>query len=667
MIQIEVGVPHFRAVLKQHRSNNYTLEKILNEFIDNIVKKSTRIDIQTIIHKEKLYEMKISDNYENGFENILENGSKNPFNMGHERIGHNDDSETSEFGVGMKAGAMSACDKFIVYTRTGDCYYRVVLDFVKMQLEEDFIQSYQADIQEIMESEYRKNHPMSYGSTLILSQIRKEIFTTTGVEQIDLVLSENIGKTYSYFMKNGLVNIYINHNRIPSSYSFFEDERCMPFMITKKIYYLQKDDEYKILVLDMKTNRYKVYPEGKEVDFTKYNGYNIIGSISKTEKASILIDSTFTLFSNQFDKIEGSDEGETINSDIIPRNRVEVFKDNRLYGFENIDNHGHVHGSNNYTIHRIQFFSKEIGRELGITYNKSISFVNNDLTKCVISIVTENRIPFTASRNTDKFRKLYKTIWDVGFHDIPEHKQPIEKVKNPETSTVVSVEVVSESANIVIEEPNPLDFKDPIEEKVIEEPMVEKVIEEPIVEKVIEEPIVEKVIEEPIVEKVIEEPMVEKVIEEPIVEKVIEEPNIQKVIVVVESIDSIFKKPEEVLTPKKSVEIQIEKKEEIISLPEKNIYQEEEVQKEIEYICIMQRESEIKTDLYKIQRMSLNQMLNLKGNRILSMIYFEDAENIESLFKDQLKQKMKSLNGFGGEYYEGNFLDIHGILLSIGY
>ena len=37
------GAPHFKSIAKHHRHANYNLEKVLNEAIDNIIKKNISI------------------------------------------------------------------------------------------------------------------------------------------------------------------------------------------------------------------------------------------------------------------------------------------------------------------------------------------------------------------------------------------------------------------------------------------------------------------------------------------------------------------------------------------------------------------------------------------------------------------------------------------------
>jgi len=125
MKSINAGAPHFRSIAKQHRHANYTLDKVINEAVDNIIKKATEIHITTVIDDiGKLQELKISDNYIDGFENIDCEGTACPLNMGYIRQGHDCDDETSEFGVGLKAGALNAGNKLEVITKvkqTGKC------------------------------------------------------------------------------------------------------------------------------------------------------------------------------------------------------------------------------------------------------------------------------------------------------------------------------------------------------------------------------------------------------------------------------------------------------------------------------------------------------------------------------------------------------------------
>ncbi len=210
MNPMNTGAPHFKSVMKQYRHSNYTLEKVLNEFIDNVIKKTNDIRISTQVDDtEKLQEIRISDNYVNGFDNIESDGINNPFNMGHIKPSHDDDSETSEFGVGMKAGALSAANQLNVYTRITDSngnyvYYEVTCDFIRLSNEVDVNASYNPRSKIISFEEYKEQHPFDCGSTLKLSKIRDCIYSKTTQNDITRYISISISNTYSRFISRGV-------------------------------------------------------------------------------------------------------------------------------------------------------------------------------------------------------------------------------------------------------------------------------------------------------------------------------------------------------------------------------------------------------------------------------------------------------------------------------
>ena len=121
---MNVGVPHIKSKIKHARNNNYNLETILPEVIDFPIETTDKISIDVTVSEGKLYTLSVSDNCDGGFENILKVDEKNPFNWGHERVGHDNNDEISEFGTGLKQ-ALAACGgKITVYTKlsNGDTY-----------------------------------------------------------------------------------------------------------------------------------------------------------------------------------------------------------------------------------------------------------------------------------------------------------------------------------------------------------------------------------------------------------------------------------------------------------------------------------------------------------------------------------------------------------------
>ena len=127
------GMPHFKGIYRQNKQSDYDLKKAICEFIDNPLMKCDKIKIQTRVTDSKISEIKISDDA-NGFEDMFEEGISNPFNMTHMRAGQDDDNETSQFGIGLKAGAISTGDKMEVYTKVNDKYWYVEMDFEEMSI-----------------------------------------------------------------------------------------------------------------------------------------------------------------------------------------------------------------------------------------------------------------------------------------------------------------------------------------------------------------------------------------------------------------------------------------------------------------------------------------------------------------------------------------------------
>jgi hypothetical protein len=194
---LDTGAPHFRAIARQHRNANYTLDKVVDEAVDNIGKKAAHIAISTHVNQlGKLEWIRVSDDYEKGFEDIHQRGSQNPFNMGHIRDGQYLDEETSEFGVGLKAGALSAGNVLQVWTKVGREFFLVILDFVKMEQEPDVNRSYNPVIKKITRAEYAAAHPFPNGSTI---EIAKCVRRYTQLQRKRILLN--------FFAKMFLTNI----------------------------------------------------------------------------------------------------------------------------------------------------------------------------------------------------------------------------------------------------------------------------------------------------------------------------------------------------------------------------------------------------------------------------------------------------------------------------
>ena len=426
MKSLNAGAPHFRSVAKQHRHANYTLKKVINEAVDNIIKKATEIRLTTDVDDAgRLQELTISDNYIKGFESINQEGISNPFNMGHIKGGHDEDDETSEFGVGLKAGALSASNQLSVVSNVSGLYHEVLCDFLKMEKEEDVNASYNPKIKEITEAEYRQIHPYATGSSITMSKIRETICERMTQRELTDRIKSDISDTYSRFLTANM-RIFVNGEEVTRELDFFMDTKCAPFIIRKKLFVLEKGNDRIFLI--KKTNERPVWQiyvktktkvkdgNSKEIkdkwESIKQTGEEFMaekmkeGYIYAYGKKSVVadgscmkIDTIFTFYSDLFHT------GNTKIEPEQPSDSVLIYKDDRKYGKKSLKKHNN--GSHNYTLHRIDFESKRIGKELGITFNKDITMDgSNELIMAITAAIDDSRSEFNADTSGGANEKL---------------------------------------------------------------------------------------------------------------------------------------------------------------------------------------------------------------------------------------------------------------------
>jgi hypothetical protein len=407
MMSLNTGAPHFKSIAKQHRHANYTLEKVINEGVDNIIKKASEIRIYTDVDSDnRLQEIRISDNYTDGFESINEEGIQNPFNMGHIKSGHDDDDETSEFGVGLKAGALSAANQLSIISRVGNDYYQVICDFIKMEKEEDVNASYNPKIRNISQTEYKQFHPFDYGSSIIMSKIRETICERMSPQDLTLRIKKGISNTYSRFL-NQNKKIFVNDEPVEHEINLFDDPKCKPFTIIKKLFVLEKGND-KIIIgkktierstwqsYNKKIGKWEVLKHPEifiEEKIAEGYHYPYPKRLHIMDMSCIDIETTFAFYSDKFHTGDKDNEPEK------PFDHVAIYKDDRKYCNKSLEYHHN--GSNNFTGHKIEFSSKKIGKELGITFNKEITMdTKNDLTTAIRLAIKDNRKEFSADINT---------------------------------------------------------------------------------------------------------------------------------------------------------------------------------------------------------------------------------------------------------------------------
>ena len=431
MLDIITGSPHFKGEYNKYKNSDYNLVKALCEFIDNVITKCKNININIEKDSEdKVNKIIVSDDYTHGFEKMLESGTNNPFNMTHSRDGHSMDNETSQFGIGMKAGSISISKKIIIYTRINNDYYRVELDFEDMCKRKDPIESFNPLFYKINDIEYKKFHVYEYGSSIYLSEIRESMFTfdiDMDIKKIETELTE----IYSNMYKKYNTNLHINNKKLLNHVSFFDHTNCNLFNEVLFIYKLKntisKSNECDYFIEQNgiisefnrdewrkreKMKEYKSITKSKVWDKSsnkimeqKINTgkYKYSDTFSNDNKYCAIIKSTFTKFHPLFN----CKDIDSKNKELLPRNELIIYRDGRKYGNWILKKNSN--GSNNYTSSMLEIKSKKMITDLGLTFSKNISNIHINLLSIVVEEAKkECNTKFNADSSTKKYLDLYK-------------------------------------------------------------------------------------------------------------------------------------------------------------------------------------------------------------------------------------------------------------------
>ena len=400
-----VGVPSVRGLIRQYEQANYTPEKAIYEMIDNVILRAKNIDI-LLRMDEQLKGLVISDDVSEGFSGILQEGTANPFNFTHIREGQDDDAETSQFGVGLKAGAISLASRLTIVTKVQEKAYKIVFDFKKMSE----MDSFEPLISDISLEEYKKSHLYPTGSTLMFTHIRKGIYE--GIDPLNS-LKSSIQETYEQLLQDTDTTITIHCGEsaitIQARPCIYTHPLCAPFTTTwtiykKEVYFIRNGKDY------------EVYDKG----LLKKKDRASLDSLLEGATECGTIQTTMTKF---YHEKEGGE---------IPYNSIHLYRNKRCYGKWD-HTYKTRNGAKNYVQSRIDIRSKELAKLLGLTFNKSISddIVNTE-TRAFKEFIKHVTKGFNTDSSVSSYAKLEKVAVDAGiitFKDIPQVKEPMTPVK----------------------------------------------------------------------------------------------------------------------------------------------------------------------------------------------------------------------------------------------
>jgi len=480
-----VGGTHFKKEREKMSSSNYTLPKILNECVDNVlIPNCNNVSFKCrLTPKGYLQSFSISDDYKYGFVDIKKEGTDNPFNFTHMREGHGNDLETSQFGTGFKGAAVSSCDLLNVYTQVDGKFYKVTCDFNKMSNEEIAIFSFDPDICEISKDEYKRNHPYNTGSTLVFDYVKKNVYNKTTLDKIHCEISDKLSECYTDVIKNSDFNIYVNDRVVMPEKDYSEEPQCKPFNKHMKIIkYIDEEDETneEYIYEDDNNNYYRFNKDTEKWNLIKKKGdlimFGLLEEKSKSKKSGDIkwiVDKSvsYSDTENECIRLKGifmiyhpdlNTDSEVINVSRYPKGRARIYRRGRCHGDWDNDK---TDGSSNFTDIRIEYKSKNIGKELGITWNKDISGQqDNDLCIAVKGLVKKIKGELPGNTSDGKYKELYNIALKNNIK-VPDLRRPSEVKKLEKESIVISKTQKNELSNV--------ETKVPIKAPTIEVPHVE--------------------------------------------------------------------------------------------------------------------------------------------------------------------------------------------------
>lgn len=410
----KVGCLHFKSTVKQIRAENNTFVSSINDIIDNIhgiaskLKFQSLCDIQLLYDdQQNMYKVIISDNIPHGFKDIFNQGTDNPLNMGHIRLGHDDDEETSEFGTGFKKDIIYIAQYTEIYTRSVQengniSFIKISFDIPEMCSRLNPEESYEpSNFEFITEEQFKQNHKFGEGSTVILSILRQTDVTfdvETGKRisnnQFEKQLRNQISKANSGLILSKIINIKVNDILVEPEPDLFE---------------LVPESNQSIFIfhceLNNKNEPIEIFREGitetgrstimkynpRENKFKKSSSNEL--NVFK-ERSSIHTLGLFALTTKQT-KYEASHQYNDL---------TDIVRSKRCFGSYKITKQ-EKDGYSNHIYNKLSYTSKKLNALIGVGSNKRVDPKSNLLMSA---------IHITQKETTSKFRKFVK----IGSFDL---------------------------------------------------------------------------------------------------------------------------------------------------------------------------------------------------------------------------------------------------------
>jgi len=367
-MEIKVGVPHIKGLIKKVRASSYTKTNAVLDIIDNISFTSVgRINVTCT--GDDITAITIIDNDPEGFINIMESGEKNPLNLAHINPDrHSNNDYMSEFGCGLKEAGIYLGNTLQIFTsisKNGNrIYIKATLNFGVMENCPCPIRSYQPEIETISFDEYKSNNPYyDVGSVVKIIGIG----TDTDALKVDHLKNE-IVLTYSKQFPDK--KLYFNDEPLIEMFDIYTSEICKERKKETKIYF---NIETQDLVFKINGCEDPVFTNSSNTKFNKTTklSYNL----KDTKWLQLVLVST-SIYGTKFDPnpkddvFENKTDDSTYFENNLPKSNLYIYRNNRRH--DKID--GLIKDSGdgwlNHIYHELYYTSKKINKYLGINSTK---------------------------------------------------------------------------------------------------------------------------------------------------------------------------------------------------------------------------------------------------------------------------------------------------------
>jgi len=402
----KIGCKHFRSVVKDIRADNNTLFTALCDIIDNIYGIASILNTLATCNiqikydeNNNLYKVIISDNILHGFKAIFSEETDNPLNMGHIRVGHEDDIESSEFGTGFKKALIFLSQYAEIYTRSvkddgsDPIFVKVVFDIPEMSGRQCPSESYEPTEFEIIdENTFKRNHPYQEGSSIILKNLKPtdamynvETGNRLTPSEFEDILREHLGKVYRELI-DVCITINVNDIAVEPQYDLV---KLVP-ETNKKICIFHVE-------LDNNNEPREVYRESISNSRSYVTKFDAI-----TSKFNKSLKQDFDTFIKKPSIIPldltSLTTKKTAYENIVSCDITDIVRGGRDFGESKITKQ-EKDGYSNHIYHRINYKSKKLNPIIGVGSNKRVNIKSNMLMTA---------IHVTEKERTQKFRKFCK-------------------------------------------------------------------------------------------------------------------------------------------------------------------------------------------------------------------------------------------------------------------